>query len=309
MWLGDLTDDSQWMEQLLSHGKNAYQLEDLFEYVRQHNLENVVVVDNTASKEVAGRYPDFVREGYDIVASNKHANTFELLWYNKLRQQLRNQHRRFYYETNVGAGLPLIDTIRLLHASGDSVHRIRGVFSGSLSFIFNAFSNESIGFSTVLQQAMALGYTEPDPREDLSGKDVARKLLILARELDWQVELNDVEVESLIPPALQGCENREDFLKQHETIDHWFLQKKLRLDEGQVLRYSGELNATGMSLKVKLHAVSRDSELGSLSGSDSIFEIYTEAYGQRPLIIRGAGAGAEVTARGVFSDLLKLASA
>lgn len=309
LWLGELRDDSQWMEQLLRHGKKAYRLEDLYDYVRQHNLENVVVIDNTASKEVAERYPDFVREGFDIVASNKHANTFELLWYNKLRQQLRNQHRRFYYETNVGAGLPLIDTIRLLHASGDSVHRIRGVFSGSLSFIFNAYSNGNIGFSTVLQQAMALGYTEPDPREDLSGKDVARKLLILARELDWQVELKDVEVESLIAPALQGCESKEDFLKQQETIDHWFLQKKLLLDEGQVLRYSGELDASGKSLQVRLLAVSRDSDLGSLSGSDSLFEIYTEAYGQRPLIIRGAGAGAEVTARGVFSDLLKLASA
>ena len=215
------------------------------------------------------------------------------------------------YETNVGAGLPLIDTIRLLHLSGDNITRIKGVFSGSLSYLFNTFSIEDRSFSNVLQEAIDKGFTEPDPREDFGGNDVGRKLLILARELDLHKELSDVNIENLIPDHLRDG-SASDFLDSLKELDAVFESRKKALKEDEVLRYVGDLygdlsKEDGGTLEVKLVTVSKNSALGQVKGSDSIFEIYTESYGENPLVIQGAGAGAAVTARGVFGDILKLA--
>jgi len=224
---------------------------------------------------------------------------------------LDENNKRYLYETNVGAGLPLIDTIRLLHLSGDNITRIKGVFSGSLSYLFNTFSVEDQSFSEVLQQAIDKGFTEPDPREDLGGNDVGRKLLILARELDLHKEFSDVQIENLIPENLrEGAAS--DFLGRLKELDSVFETRKKALKEGEVLRYVGDLygdlsQEDGGTLEVKLVTVSKNSALGQVKGSDSIFEIYTESYGENPLVIQGAGAGAAVTARGVFGDILKLA--
>jgi aspartokinase/homoserine dehydrogenase 1 len=178
-----------------------------------------------------------------------------------------------------------------------------------LSYLFNNFSIQNKAFSEILSEAVAKGFTEPDPREDLSGNDVARKLLILARELDLANEIEDVDVQNLIPRNLQGG-TAADFLLRLKELDTKYNEIKIDQEKDHVLRYigelSGDLSKTKGNLKVKLISVPVNSSLGQVQGSDSIFEIYTESYGERPLVIQGAGAGAKVTARGVFGDILRL---
>lgn len=296
-----------WKDQLLTKGKTNYQMDELIAFAHDHNLENVVVVDNTASKTIVDYYPLLAQSGFDIVASNKHANTREYKFYASFREVLKKKQRTFLYETNVGAGLPLIDTIKLLHVSGDKIQRIRGVFSGTLSFIFNQYSESDRDFYSILMDAVKRGYTEPDPREDLSGNDVGRKLLILAREIDMKKEFEEVKIESLIPPSLRQGVSVEQFFASKEVLNAWFSDRKKSLNSGEVLRYVGELDAETGTLEVKLDAVPKGSTMGEVRGADSIFEIYTETYGDNPLVILGAGAGAQVTARGVYSDILRLA--
>jgi homoserine dehydrogenase len=255
-------------------------------------------------------YIPLVEEGFDLVSSNKVANTIDLKFYNELRETLSKHQKSYLYETNVGAGLPLIDTIKLLHLSGENIVRIRGVFSGSLSYLFNTFSSKEVLFSETLQEALDSGYTEPNPREDLSGNDVAKKLLILARELDLHNELSDVTIENLIPENLREIET-SDFLNSFNEMNLIFQKKKEQQQENHVLRYIGDLHGdlldeNGAKLDVKLVSVPEQSPLGALKGADSIFEIYTESYGENPIVIQGAGAGALVTARGVFGDILRL---
>lgn len=297
---------SNWEEEL-ERQPIGNDLDALFQYVDQHHLENLVAIDNTASEKVVTTYPVLIGKGVDIIASNKIGNTISYDFYNDLRISLKKKGKEFLYEANVGAGLPLIDTIRQLHHSGDRIKKIRGVFSGSLSYIFNNFSSSETSFSKVLSEAVEKGFTEPDPREDLSGNDVGRKLLILARELDFAKEFSDVAIQSLIPTSLQADLSVEEFLNQQKELDQYYGVIKAKLKENEVLRYVGELNDKG-ELQVELIATEKQTSLGNISGSDSIFEIYTEAYGENPVVIQGAGAGAEVTARGVYSDLLRIGS-
>lgn len=288
----------------------AYTLEDVFEYARKNHLENLIAVDNTASEDFVAHYLDFVENGFDLVSSNKIANTLGFDFYELLREELGRHQKQYLYETNVGAGLPLIDTIKLLHLSGENITRIKGVFSGSLSYLFNTYSESDQPFSHILKQAIDNGYTEPDPREDLSGNDVGRKLLILARELDLRNEFPDIRIQNLIPePLRQGTV--ADFLAQLEVLDSHFEAIRKKQKPGHVLRYVGDLHGDLRKekgiLDVQLVSVPKESALGQVRGSDSIIEIYTESYGEHPLVIQGAGAGAAVTARGVFGDILRIA--
>ena len=300
---------SNWKEEIDQNGV-PYTLENIVEFADQYHLENLIAVDNTASLDFVNHYCELISKGFDLVSSNKIANTIDLEFYQTLRETLKESQKRYLYETNVGAGLPLIDTIKLLHLSGENITRIRGVFSGSLSYLFNNFSADKRPFSEVLQEAVDKGFTEPDPREDLCGNDVARKLLILARELDLHNELEDVQIQNLIPTVLREVEASE-FLKSFDSMNQVYQEVKDEQKENYVLRYIGDLSGdlskeNGAKLEVKLVSVPNDSPLGSLKGSDSIFEIYTESYGEQPLVIQGAGAGAAVTARGVFGDILRL---
>lgn len=297
-----------WREEMEQKGM-AYCMQDFFDYVQKYHLENLIAIDNTASTDFVENYMPLIDNSFDLVSSNKIANTLPFVFYKKLRQKLDERQKTYLYETNVGAGLPLIDTIKLLHLSGENITRIKGVFSGSLSYIFNHFSVESRPFSEILRDAIAKGYTEPDPREDLSGNDVARKLLILARELDLENEFDEINIQSLIPEELDDL-TTEEFLNNLKKLDQTYDHIKKQQNERYVLRYIGDLygdlqQSKGI-LDVKLVSVPENSVLGQLQGSDSIFEIYTESYGQRPLVIQGAGAGASVTARGVFGDILRL---
>ncbi len=304
---GNLQED--WKEQK-NTSSEEYNLQDIITFAKKKNFENLIAVDNTANAEFVSNYPELVENDFHLVSSNKIANTLDLNFYHELREKLARKKRHYLYETNVGAGLPLIDTIKLLHLSGENITRIRGIFSGSLSYIFNTFSKEDRSFSEIVLEAVEKGFAEPDPREDLSGNDVGRKLLILARELDLHNELSDVEIQNLIPKELQTV-SQQEFLDSLKDLDLSYLDLKNAAKPDHVLRYvadlCGDLSKTdGAVLQVKLETVSKNSSLGILKGSDSLFEIYTESYGDNPIVIQGAGAGAAVTARGVFGDILRI---
>ena len=301
--------DKYWEQDINSKGKK-YAVGDVIKFAKEHHLENLIAVDNTADIEFVSNYLELVEQGFDLVSSNKIANTISLEFYQKLRDVLVKYQKNYLYETNVGAGLPLIDTIQLLHLSGENITRIRGVFSGSLGYLFNNFSISEKPISIILKEAIEKGFTEPDAREDLCGNDVARKLLILARELDLKNELQDVEIQNLIPEKLRLVDS-EEFLKRLSEFDDIYNDIKKNQEPDHVLRYIGDLSGDlfkddGANLEVKLDSVPQNSPLGQVKGSDAIFEIYTESYGDQPIVIQGAGAGAAVTARGIFGDILRL---
>ena len=299
---------SDWKNELQKEGVE-YTIKDVIAYANQHHLENLIAIDNTASATFVENYISLIESSFDLISSNKVANTLSYGFYKELRKSLADNQKNYLYETNVGAGLPLIDTIKLLHLSGENITKIKGVFSGTLSYLFNNFSAKDVPFSEILKEAIDNGYTEPEPREDLCGNDVGRKLLILARELDLQNEFEEIAIQNLIPEHLRDG-NVTDFLTKLKEFDPIYEKVKADQQPNHVLRYIGELsgdlqNDKGI-LEVKLVSVPSDTALGGLKGSDSFFEIYTESYGDRPIVIQGAGAGSAVTARGVFGDILRL---
>lgn len=297
-----------WKNEIQTNGF-SYTIDDVIAYANEHHLENLIAIDNTASADFVTNYISLVENSFDLISSNKVANTLSYSFYKKLRKVLAENQKTYLYETNVGAGLPLIDTIKLLHLSGENITRIKGVFSGTLSYLFNNFSAKDVPFSEILKEAIDNGYTEPDPREDLCGNDVGRKLLILARELDLQNEFEEIAIQNLIPEHLRSGDVGE-FLNKLTEFDPIYAKIEADQKPNHVLRYIGELSGDLQNdkgnLEVKLVSVPSDTALGGLKGSDSFFEIYTESYGDRPIVIQGAGAGSAVTARGVFGDILRL---
>lgn len=283
-----------------------YKLQDIIDYLKENQYENLIAVDATASEELVQSYGLLIQNGFHIVAANKVANTLSSEFYDTLREELQVHNRHFLYETNVGAGLPVVETLKNLHAAGEKVTKVRGVFSGSLSYIFNTFSEEDKRFDTVILEAGDKGFTEPDPRVDLSGKDVARKLLILARELNIKKELHEIKIQNLVPVHLNGGSSRQNFQDNLSDLNADFEVLKNDLESDEVIRHIGELDVISGDLEVKLVKEKKTSPFGSLRHADASFEIYAESYGSRPLVIKGAGAGAAVTARGVLSDILKL---
>ncbi len=294
-------------ESALDKSSETNDIEVLIAKIKTAGLENVVILDNTANKDIALSYPKFVLAGFDIIASNKIANTLPLDHYNDFRKLLNQKNRNFYYETNVGAGLPIIDTVKQMVLADEQINSIKGVFSGSLSYIFNTFSEENKPFADVLMEARAKGFTEPDPREDLCGNDVARKLLILAREIGLESNFEDIDIVNLVPENLRNIDKWEDFESHLDEVTQYYEDIKSKLNSNQVLRYVGELNRNG-KMTVSLITCDKGSPLSNLKGADSMIEIYTDSYGDKPIIIQGAGAGASVTARGVYSDLIRMGS-
>lgn len=284
-----------------------YDIAKIIKYFKSEQLENPIAIDVTASKTLVDNYELLIENGFHIISANKIANTLSHEFYKSLREALKENDKKYLYETNVGAGLPIIETVKNLYQSGEHITKIRGVFSGSLSYIFNRFSEEQKPFDEILRDALEDGLTEPDPRDDLSGKDVARKLLILARELGINRELDEVKIESLVPKQLNGKTTLEQFKERSYELNSIFEENKKSQNSESVLRYIGELDTIDNTLEVKLISESRLSSLGQLKSTDTLFEIYTEAYNKQPLVIQGAGAGKAVTARGVLSDVLKLA--
>lgn len=297
---------NQW-EANFAQSAIPFRVEDIIEYTQRYELENLIAVDATASADLVKSYIPLIQNGFHIVAANKIANALHSDFYQSIRKNLKKFDKKFLYETNVGAGLPVINTIADLYQSGEQITKIRGVFSGSLSYIFNRFAKEDVPFSKILQEAEKNGYTEPDSREDLSGNDVARKLLILAREVELQAEFSDIRISSLLLPNLNEENTKAEYAINKNRFDQPFRIAKLTQPEDHVLRYIGELDIFNQTLEVKLISEPNHTALGQLKGADSLIEIYTKSYGENPIVIQGAGAGKEVTARGVLTDILKIA--
>jgi aspartokinase/homoserine dehydrogenase 1 len=294
-----------WREALHASDAEA-DINRLVEHVRAEHLPHAVVIDATSSDELPAHYDAWLARGLNIITPNKKANSGPVERYRSLRDAARRNGRYFLYETNVGAGLPVIHTLRDLIETGDEVRRVEGVLSGTLSFIFNSLDGTR-PFSEVVRDARAQGFTEPDPREDLAGTDVARKLIILARELGLGVELKDVSVESLVPEDLREA-SAEEFmsgLARHDAAMSEMLASAR--SRGEALRYVGRIDEDGR-LSAGLRPFPLDHPFANLQGSDNIISFRTARYDAQPMIVRGPGAGPEVTAAGVFSDLLRLAS-
>ena len=303
--------EAEWATQLERAPFTGDLAEAIIRFSQQQALENVILVDNTSSPLIASHYARYATEGFDIVSSNKKANIAPYADYRHLRDTLQRHRRSYRYETNVGAGLPLIDNLKLLHLSGERITRIHGLFSGSLSYIFNRLTEEpDRSLRSIVEESARLGLTEPDPREDLSGEDVARKVLILVRELDVPAELSDVCWENPVPEALRPL-SVEDFWAHFDELEASIEALRATAQPDEVLRYVGDIvwddRQQRATLTAGLRLVPHTSPLGRVSGADSCFEIYTESYGSQPIVIQGAGAGAAVTARGVFGDVLRLA--
>ena len=268
------------------------------------NLPNSIFVDCTSSEPVTTHYEQILDANISIVTPNKKANSGALEKYQLLRKTAFKRGVKFLYETNVGAGLPVINTLNDLLLSGDKVIRIEAVLSGTLNFIFSSFV-EGKKFSEVVKEAKAKGYTEPDPRDDLNGMDVARKILILSREAGSHMELNDIGVEDLVPENCRGDISIDEFFSRLEKHDaHFESMRQKAADKKEKLRYMAVLE-NGV-VKIKLGGVNEQHPFYSLSGSDNIILLTTERYHDRPMVIRGPGAGAQVTAAGVFADIIRI---
>jgi bifunctional aspartokinase / homoserine dehydrogenase 1 len=295
----------RWPEQLKAAGEAA-DFARFLAHVKVDHLPHAVVIDCSASQEVADHYRDWLAAGVHVVTPNKRASSGPLAYYRSLEQARRASGAHFLYEGTVGAGLPIIQTLRDLRETGDEVASIEGIFSGTLAYLFNVYDG-STPFSAIVADARKRGYTEPDPRDDLSGTDVARKLIILGRELGLPLELADVRVESLVPRELAGGDS-EQFLAQLPGYDAQ-MQERYRAAKarGRVLRYTGRLTAAGEA-RVGLEELDARHPFASIALTDNIVRYSTSRYCDNPLIIQGPGAGPAVTAGGVFADLLRLAT-
>ncbi|XP_011074977.1 bifunctional aspartokinase/homoserine dehydrogenase, chloroplastic isoform X1 [Sesamum indicum] len=301
-------DLSIWRDLKKEKGEKA----DLQRFVQNvhgnHFIPNTVIVDCTADSYVASHYHDWLRRGIHVITPNKKANSGPLEQYLKLRTLQRQSYTHYFYEATVGAGLPIISTLQGLLETGDKILQIEGIFSGTLSYIFNNFV-EARTFSEVVEAAKQAGYTEPDPRDDLSGTDVARKVIILARESGMKLELSDIPVQSLVPEPLKDSSSVEEFLQQLPQYNQDLAKQRQEAEaSGEVLRYVGVVDVVKQKGTVELRRYKKEHPFAQLSGSDNIIAFSTQRYEKQPLIVRGPGAGAEVTAGGVFSDILRLAS-
>jgi len=290
-------------EVLLAEGEKANKSK-FFDIVNELNYRNSIFVDNTASNEVASTYNAYLTNSISVVTCNKIACSSDYSSYLELKELAREYNAPFLFETNVVAGLPIIDTLKHLITSGDKVQKIQAVLSGSLNFVFNNF-NDKTTFQNVVKQAQGEGYTEPDPKIDLSGIDVMRKILILARESGNQLEIDDIANKPFLPQESLETKNNDDFftsLEKHEASFQALYKDAVA--KNSKLKYVAQFEDGQAS--VGLQQIPKGHDFYNLEGSDNIVLFYTERYPNQPMIIKGAGAGADVTASGIFADIIRI---
>jgi aspartokinase/homoserine dehydrogenase 1 len=296
-------DLARWRDEYAAGG-DPVDFERFADHVHADHFPHAVIIDCSASAEVAKHYARWLSEGIHVVTPNKKANSASYGDYERLKEARRTAGAHYLYEATVGAGLPVIQTLRDLRETGDEIRRVEGMFSGTLAYLFNTWDG-SQSFSSVVRQAKSLGYTEPDPRDDLSGMDVARKLIILGREMGLRIEMSDVKVESLVPASLSGC-GIDEFLDRLADFDTTMLAR-LRAAQvnGHVLRYVGSVDAQG-NAQVGVVELPASHSFANIALTDNIVRFQTARYDKNPLIVQGPGAGPAVTAAGVFADLLRV---
>ena len=282
-------------------------MEAFTKHVLESGSPNQIIVDCSASEDVANHYKEWLSKGLHVVTPNKKANSGPLAYSKELRSIQRNSYTHYFYEATVGAGLPIISTLRSMLDAGDKVERIEGIFSGTLSYIFNTLE-PGVAFSDIVAKAKAAGYTEPDPRDDLSGMDVARKVTILARECGLNLELSDVPIQSLVPEPLREVKSVDEFMKELPKFDGDIATAQAEAAKtGEVLRFVGVVDVKAGTGAVELRRYPKDHPFAQLKGSDNIISFTSRYYTSAgPLVVRGPGAGAEVTAGGVFGDILRV---
>ncbi len=301
----DTIDLSRWQQDLENNGVEGWTVDDILAIRKQLGLLNPTIIDCTSDEKLARQYVNFLANGFNVVAANKKANTADIAYYREMRAVASRHQRKFMYETNVGAGLPIIDTLQSLIRSGDKVKSFSGILSGSLSMIFGVLE-DGMAFSDAVDKAMQMGFTEPDPRDDLSGMDVARKLLIIAREVGLDLELGDIEVEPVIEKGFASDADCSELIGRLKTLDGDFSRKVSEAKaNGCVLRYVGRIENGRCS--VSIDAVPKKDPLGSIRDGENALVLSSRYYQPIPLVLRGYGAGADVTAAGVFGDLLRTA--
>lgn len=298
-------DLSKWQDEFAACQTKA-DLETFANHILTNDIPHAVIIDCTANQDIAQHYAFFMEKGIHVITPNKHANAGDWDYYKKLKSLTQNKNKHYLYEATVCAGLPVITTLQDLINTGDEVHKIEGVVSGTLSFLFSELA-KGRSFSEVVLEAKKRGYTEPDPREDLSGMDVARKLVCLAREMGREVSLQDVKVYDLVPPDLKSC-SVEEFLDRLPSHDH-LIEGKLAesRSKNERLCYVATALNDG-TMQVAIESISPSHPFSRLTGTDNLLVFRTKRYQEQPLIIQGPGAGGEVTAAGVFADLLRLVS-
>lgn len=296
---------SKWREEL-GTSETTSSIDELLDFVKEEKPLNPVFADCTATDTVPLRYEDIFKRGMHIATPNKRSNSMSWDFYQKIRTTANKNHRRFLYETNVGAGLPIIDTMQNMRKSGDKLLEFSGIMSGSLSYVFGRVS-EGDDFSKAVEEAISKGFTEPDIRDDLIGADVARKVLVIAREWGLPLELKDIELVSIFPSDFDTSGNQKEFLSRLSTVNSWFSDKVQNAKKsGCVLRHVASI--INGKCRVGLVDVSLSHPLAAISGGENSFVLTTKRYNPIPLVIRGYGAGAEVTAAGVFADILRTVS-
>ncbi len=279
----------------------------LVDHIQADHLPHAVLIDCTASEDVAQRYAEWLARGIHVITPNKRAHSGPLADYRALRDLSRNSSAHFLYEATVGAGLPVIQTLKDLVETGDQIVSISGIFSGTLAYLFNIFDGTR-PFSDIVRDARERGYTEPDPRDDLSGMDVARKAVILAREAGLDLELADLHVENLVPDSLTEG-SVDTFLEKLSDVDQAMAERAAAAAaDDKVLRYVANIDFTAGTARVELATFERDHPFANISLTDNIVQFETRRYCDNPLIVRGPGAGPDVTAAGIFADLLRLCS-